>query len=274
MSALACTRARSPEHSVPMKSIAFVGFGKMGRAIFTRLNACFGDELSFQAIVNTRETCAAIEAEGLLPSTVRDYATLADVDVVFLAFPPDVFAGISDELARYVAGKVIVSLCAGVDLQALRVRLSGTCQVARLMPNTPCATGHGIGLICGQVDPALARILGALGHIEVVDEARYDAAMAIAACGPALVYQVIDALCDGGVRLGLDRETSKRLAGKMMAGSANSLLERGEHPGVLRDEVTTPGGLTIEAVATLEKHGVRYAFIDALSAVIRKLEGE
>lgn len=146
----------------------------------------------------------------------------------------------------------------------------------RVMPNTPLAVGEGMSLIsskytCTELEFAFTkRIFECAGKIAVVEDHVFTPAMGVSGCGPAFVYQFIEALADGAVRYGVPRMLAYELAAQTLVGAAKMVLETGEHPGKLKDAVCSPGGTTIEGVYVLEKSGLRASVIDAVGATIDK----
>ncbi len=141
------------------------------------------------------------------------------------------------------------------------------------MPNTPVAIGQGMttySVVNQELAPLLEQILEKSGKVQQVPEKLIDAATAIAGCGPAFVYQMIEALTDAGVQNGLTAEDAKILAAQTLAGTAQMVLSSDKHPAQLRQEVTSPGGSTIAGVVALEKEGFRYAVITAVAAALKK----
>jgi pyrroline-5-carboxylate reductase len=172
-------------------------------------------------------------------------------------------------------GTLIVSIAAGVTLSALE-GLFGTDRLIRVMPNTPALVGAGAAACCAGAGATpedadlTAEMLGAVGLCVCVEEKHMDAVTGLSGSGPAYIYMAIEALSDGGVRMGLPRREATRLAAQTVLGAAKMVLETERHPGELKDQVTTPGGTTIEAVRVLEKAGLRRAFIDAVAAATEK----
>ena len=149
-------------------------------------------------------------------------------------------------------------------------------RVVRVMPNTPAmvgaaAAGFALGNHASEADGRLTEaLLSAVGIAVAVPEVLMDAVTGLSGSGPAYVYQIIEALSDGGVAAGLPREISTRLAAQTVLGSAKMVLETGEHPGSLKDMVTSPGGTTIEGVHELEKGGLRATLMNAVRAASAK----
>ena len=154
--------------------------------------------------------------------------------------------------------------------------LPASARFVRVMPNTPLAVGEGMSLLssrytCTDEEFSFARsVFEAAGKVAVVEDHVFTAANGISGCGPAFVYQFIEALADGGVRYGVPRALAYELASQTLIGAAKMVLETGEHPGKLKDAVCSPGGTTIEGIFALEKGGLRAAVMDAVGATVEK----
>jgi pyrroline-5-carboxylate reductase len=204
-------------------------------------------------------------------------AVVEAADIVFLAVKPQQMAAVAAELAgKITAEKLVVSIAAGVRLETLAKVLGSDVRLVRVMPNTPCLVGQGAcGFCLGEQatdDDAqlVEQLLGAVGIAYQVDEKLIDAVTGLSGSGPAFVYTVIEALSDGGVRMGLPRNVATALAAQTVAGAAEMVLSTGEHTGVLRDRVTSPGGTTIAGIQALESAGLRAALIAAVEAATRR----
>src|SRR5262249_10817839 len=155
----------------------------------------------------------------------------------------------------------------------------GPCRVARVVPNTPCLVGQSASAYClgpgatAADSELVAKLLGAVGLVIPVDEHQLDAVTGLSGSGPAFVYLMIEALADGGVRQGLPRDVALRLAAQTVKGAGEMVLSTGEHPGVLKDRVASPGGTTIAGLHALEEGGVRGTIMSAVrAAAIRAAE--
>lgn len=170
------------------------------------------------------------------------------------------------------APRLVISIAAGVTIAALEAVAPAHFRIIRAMPNTPALVGKGaagycLGTRATAADGKTAQaLLGAVGLSVEVPEKLMDAVTGLSGSGPAYIYLAIEALADGGVKNGLSRADSVRLAAQTVAGAAAMVLETGEHPAVLKDQVTSPGGTTIAGLAVLEKSGVRSALIEAVTA--------
>lgn len=198
-------------------------------------------------------------------------------DVLILAVKPSVLPealdGIRDSLKPDV---LIISIAAGISTASIEGALAKEARVVRAMPNTPClirqgATALAPGSRAGSTDMDLARsIFEAVGQVVQVTEDKMDAVTGLSGSGPAYVYMFIEALADGGVRMGLPKEIALLLAAQTVAGAAGMVIESGEHPAALRDRVMTPGGTTVAGVAVLESEGFRSAAIEAVTAAAKR----
>ncbi len=211
---------------------------------------------------------------GNAASTNRDVADASEI--LFLAVKPQQIAAVVGELKGYAAGKLVVSIAAGVTLQALQHGLGEGVRVVRVMPNTPCLVGKGAsGFALGHGATAqdasiVEQLLNSVGCSYRLEEKLLDAVTGLSGSGPAFVYLMIEALGDGGVRMGLPRDVAQGLAAATVFGAAAMVLETGEHPAALKDQVTSPGGTTIAGLQALEHGAVRGDMIAAVEAATRR----
>jgi pyrroline-5-carboxylate reductase len=255
----------------------FIGAGKMATALVQgMIRAGVAEPGSIVAYDPVASCAEGLEAMGvgMLASNV---AVAAASDVLVLAVKPQTMPGVLAELQPAVhAGHLVISIAAGVPMATLAAGLGQEPRLVRVMPNTPALVGAGaagfsMGTTATAEDEALvARCFGAVGRAFRVPESLLDAVTGLSGSGPAFVYLVIDALSDGGVRSGLPREVATALAAQTVLGAAKMVLETGLHPGVLKDQVTSPGGTTIAGLHALERGSARAAFIDAVEAASRR----
>ncbi len=260
------------------QTIGFIGAGQMARALaqgFVR-----GGLLAAGQIAAADPVAAALDEFGrLLPGCKKcsgNVELAKQCDVIVLAVKPQqAKAAMSELRGTLSAGKLLISIVTGVRLASLAEGL-GACRLVRVMPNTPCLVGQSASAYClgpgataadGQL---VAQLLGSVGLAVAVEEKMLDAVTGLSGSGPAYVYVMIEALADGGVRLGLPREVALRLAAQTVKGAAEMILATGEHPGVLKDKVASPGGTTIAGLHVMENHGVRGALISAVEAAARR----
>ncbi|HZY83386.1 MAG TPA: pyrroline-5-carboxylate reductase [Gemmataceae bacterium] len=257
--------------------IGFLGAGRMATALargwlaagLVRPDGCRSSDPLPQA----RQ---AFSAETGLPAGPDNRAVAEASDVLVLAVKPQSMAALLAEVRGEVRRQLVVSIAAGVTLRQLTEALGADCRLVRVMPNTPCLVGASAsaytpGERATAEDVALVdRLLNAVGRAFRVPESLLDAVTGLSGSGPAFVYLMIEALADGGVRVGLPREVATALAAQTVLGSAKMVLETGAHPGVLKDAVASPGGTTIAGLHALERGGVRGALMDAVEAATRR----
>jgi pyrroline-5-carboxylate reductase len=225
--------------------------------------------VAFDPVAAAGQAFRAATPEATLATS--NVAVATQSDVVFLAVKPQHAADVMQEIkAAGVGDKLFVSIMAGVTLAKLSAGL-GTERVVRVMPNTPSLVGQGAAAYaCGSGvktgdSQRVAELLAAVGIAVELNEKLLDAVTGLSGSGPAFVYVVIEALSDGGVRMGLPRNVATQLAAQTVLGAAQMVLG-GEHPAVLKDRVASPGGTTIAGLQALEDRGLRAALIAAVEA--------
>ena len=208
---------------------------------------------------------------------VTNADVLISASVIILAVKPQQAAEVLAEInPSFTRRHLLVSIAAGVTISKMEAALPSAARVIRVMPNTPAlvgasAAGFARGSNATKSDAALAeRLLSAVGLAVEVKEALLDAVTGLSGSGPAYVYQFIEALSDGGVASGLPRDLATKLAAQTVLGAAKMVIETGEHPGALKDAVTSPGGTTIEGIHELEKGKLRGTVINAVRAAAEK----
>ncbi len=257
--------------------LALLGVGVMGQALTrsvgqTPLLAGGLIRLYDTDIVKAEAFATAIGAQCCLSA-----AEAADgADLVLLAVKPAIVGTAIRSLAGVLTEKtILVSIAAGVPLSQLRSLSGPKPAIARAMPNTPAKVGKGVTAVCfdqaGQEQRQ--QVLGlfeSCGLVFEVKEDHMDAVTGLSGSGPAYVFLMIEAMADAGVLLGLPRDTAVKMAAMTLEGASRLVLESGLHPAQLKDQVTTPGGTTIEALVSLEEEGLRAALIHAVSAAADK----
>jgi pyrroline-5-carboxylate reductase len=258
--------------------IGFLGAGKMATAlargwIAAGLLQSTGCRAS-DPVAAAREAFAGVTG-GACGDGNRDLVEASDV--LLLAVKPQNMAEVLADIGPAVTGRhLIISIAAGVTLGRIAAALGADRRLVRVMPNTPClvgasASGYALGRAATAEDAALVeRLLNVVGTAFRLPEHLLDAVTGLSGSGPAFVYTVIEALSDGGVRVGLPREVATALAAQTVLGAARMLIETGLHPGALRDQVTSPGGTTIAGLHALERGGLRAALIDAVEAATKR----
>ncbi|WP_409295245.1 pyrroline-5-carboxylate reductase [Peribacillus sp. SCS-26] len=263
------------------KTIGFIGCGKMAQAMIAgMIKKGVIPAGSIIASAYTEITRNMVRDAYGIRVTSRNQEAASESDLIFLAVKPDLYKGILDEIKPVLKeDAVIVTIAAGISLEFMEKELGDRAKIVRTMPNTPSLVGEGCSAICpnGRVtvddlDDVL-ELFNSFGRTEVLKESLMDAVPAISGSSPAYVYMFIEALADGGVRDGIPREQAYRMAAQAVLGAAQMVLETGIHPGVLKDNVCTPGGATIQAVAALEKHNFRSAVLAAMESCTNKSKG-
>lgn len=250
--------------------IGFLGAGAMGGAILSgAINAGVLDPQDVYLYDMSTAITDKYKAMGV--NIVTSNVELGkSADMVLTAVKPQYAAGALAQLEDSLDGKAVISIMAGVKVAKIREMIKGNIRVLRLMPNTPALVNCGAFALDADTDlkpeekEFAQKIFEACGIVEWMPEALIDTACGLSGAGPAYIYMVIESLADGGVMKGLPRATAQRLAAQTVMGAAKMVLETGDHPGKLKDNVCSPGGNTIVGVKTLEEHGVRAAFIDTV----------
>jgi pyrroline-5-carboxylate reductase len=253
-------------------TIGFIGAGNMAAALVRGLLHSKVADPARLWVSDVKADRIAELARDFGLQTTQDNVHLAQTcDVLVLAVKPQVIDKVVATLGPHLRKDALVlSVAAGVPIRALEAKLPAGTRVIRTMPNTPAtalagATAISAGTHATKEDIALAyRLFEAVGRVVVLDESLLDAVTGLSGSGPAYIMLIIEALADGGVKVGLHRDTALMLAAQTVYGSAKLLLETGEHPGRLKDMVTSPGGTAIAGLHTLESGALRKTLIDAV----------
>ena len=259
------------------KRWGFIGAGKMASAMIRGMIRHGQPPQSISASDSHPATRATLVGETGILSYPSNAEVVASSDVIVLAVKPQVMTEVMAELrSELTADHLIVSIAAGVSLRTLARGLGEDRRIVRVMPNTPAVVGEGaagycLGSAAIEGDEETVRgCLEAVGKAFLVPEPLLDAVTGVSGSGPAFVCLMIEALSDGGVRVGLPRELATTLAAQTLLGTAKMVLETGMHPGFLKDQVTSPAGTTIAGLHALERGGVRGALIDAVEAAYQR----
>lgn len=260
------------------KTLGFIGSGNMAAALVKGLlhSKVVPPEKIIVSDVKA-ERLAVFHEEHGVRTTHDNHALVREADVIVLSVKPQVIDKVLGAIGKEVLPKhLVISVAAGVPIAAIEGRLNDGARVVRSMPNTPAtvdagATAIAAGTHATAEDLEVANALfAACGRVVTLDETLLDAVTGLSGSGPAYVMLMIEALADGGVKVGLHRDTALLLAAQTVYGSAKLLLETGEHPGRLKDMVTSPGGTAIAGLHTLESGGLRRTLIDAVEAATNR----
>jgi pyrroline-5-carboxylate reductase len=255
-----------------MTTIAVLGAGKIGEALLSGL--LNGGRSPGELMFTERYADRAAQLEQAYGIRAVDTATAArKADVLVVAVKPQDIEPLLVELAELVSSAtLVVSLCAGLPTALYERRLPDGVPVVRVMPNTPMLVGEAMSVISAgrfATDAHLElteELLTSVGKVVRVPESQQDAVTALSGSGPAYFFYLVEAMIDAGILLGLPRPLVTELITQSAVGAARMLRETGDHPVLLREAVTSPGGTTIMAIRELERHRVRAALLDAIEA--------
>ena len=262
-----------------IRTIGMIGAGNMGSAILRGIvEASYVKASQIIVFDVSRRKMKEIEEDIPGITLAGDCLDVAErADLVILAVKPLYIRDVLSEMRPGLRGKAVLSIAAGWTVSMLEKALEGTgATCLRVMPNTPAMVGEGMTAICDettftQEDFDYAKcIFDAIGKTRVLPERLFDGVTAISGSSPAYVYMLIEAMADAGVREGLPRTYAYEMAAQSVLGSALMVLSSGTHPAALKDNVCSPGGTTIEAVAELEKSGFRNAIMEAMRVCAEK----
>jgi pyrroline-5-carboxylate reductase len=260
------------------KRIGFIGAGQMATAL--------GEGFARAALVNPPDLVAfdpsSDACERFTKATggrilAGNLEVARTADVLILAVKPQQMVRVAAELKGQIRPEtLVISIAAGIRLATLEQGFGENLRLVRVMPNTPCLVGQGASAYClggkatAEDGQLVQQLLSAVGLAVAVEEKMLDAVTGLSGSGPAFVYVIIEALSDGGVRMGLPRAVATALAAQTVLGAAQMVRTTGEHPGVLKDRVASPGGTTIAGLQALEQAGLRGGLMAAVEAATRR----
>ena len=252
--------------------IGIFGAGKMGEALISGLLRAGRAPSGVVAVVRRPERAAQLR-DGYGIAVLSAAEAAKDADTLIITVKPQDMLPMLDEIAPHMpAGKLVISVAAGITTGAIERRLGVEAPVVRVMSNTPVLVNQAMSVIspgafAGPEHLARAEeLLRPVGKVLRIPESLQDAATALSGSGPAYVYFLVEAMVDAGILLGMPRGTAMDMVTQAVFGAATMLRETGEHPVILREAVTSPAGTTIAAIRELERHGVRAAFLAAIEA--------
>ena len=259
--------------------IGFIGLGNMGASL---AKAVVQAKTGAQILLANRSQAKVDAFIGNFGGQASSNEEIfAEADVIFLGVKPAQF---SEILAQYQSilekreSLLLISMAAGLTLEKLASFLPSQHRIVRIMPNTPVAIGQGVisyamsANCCAEDRELFCQLLAKAGLLVELGDSLIDAATGLAGCGPAFVYLFIEALADSGVQTGLPRETALKMAAQTVVGAGQMVLESQQHPGVLKDQVCSPGGSTIAGVASLEEHAFRGTVMDAVHQAYKRTQ--
>ena len=255
------------------KRIGFIGGGAMCEAMIGGLlhkGLLKPEQITVNDVASSRLTL--LQQQYAVKTTDSATKGAGESEILFLTVKPQVMATVLSNIGKVVPKKtIVVSIAAGIKIATMEKYLLGV-PVIRVMPNTPVAVGEGMSAVARgtHADEKTAQLISemfaAVGRSVVVEESMMDAVTGLSGSGPAFFFLMLDALSDAGVRVGFSRQNALLLSAQTMLGAAKMVLETGEHPGKLKDMVTSPGGTAITGVHMLETHSIRASLIEAVVA--------
>lgn len=268
------------KEDLTVRRLAVIGAGKMGETLISSLIG--SGVVTPEAVAATAkhgERLRYLKREYRVETTLDNREAAAGAEVVLLCVKPQIGRSVVEEMRPVLtADQLLISIVAGLTIAGMEKHLDDGVPVVRAMPNTPSRIGHGMTAVCGgrwasARHVELGRALFAkIGRAMVLDEKHFDAVTGLSASGPAFIYIVIEALAEGGVKLGLPRAVATELVAQTCLGASQMVLETGDHPALLKDEVTTPAGCTIDGILKLEEGGLRVTLIKAVVEARRRAQ--
>ena len=260
-----------------IESIGFIGIGNMGYAMLKGA----AKEIEISKLTYTdmnKERLEWVKCQTGVDYVEDNNACVSKSKYIILAVKPKFYSQVLDEINQFITSeKILISIAPGIEISWIKSKLDNNAKVVRAMPNTPALVGEGQTAICYSQDEysskekeMINKFFTSFGKVTVIEEKLMDSVVPISGSSPAYVFMFIEALADGGVKFGLSRQQAYEMAAQTVLGSAKMVLETMEHPGVLKDQVCSPGGTTIEAVAELEKNGFRSAILEAMDKCYKK----
>lgn len=260
-----------------MARLAVLGAGVMGTAVLSALLEAGAVEASDVRASTLDDAARAHLTDDVGVRVVDNREAVTGADIVLIAVKPDAVRGLLREVRDDIAdGALVICVAAGISLDTLEAALPEGAAVVRVMPNTPTIVREGMlamspGKECSPRQIEAAReLLGHLGSVVTVPEKQQDAVTGVSGSGPAYVFAFVDALVEAGVVQGLPRPVATELAVQTLYGAAALLRRSGEHPALLREKVTSPGGTTAAGLRVLDARGLRSAVVDAVEAAARR----
>lgn len=257
-----------------MKKLGFIGMGNMAGAIacgLVKSGFLKGEDMIAYDIMDS-QLDKVKELGFMIASDEKE--VVKESEMVFIGVKPQVVESVLLPLKELLKGKALISIVLGYDFDKYNEILDSSTRHVFVMPNTPALVLKGMSLIeekhslLLQEEEFVKNMFSSIGEIEIVPSHLMSAAGTLSGCGPAYIYMVIEALADGAVKEGVPRQMAYKLASQTILGAGSMQLETSLHPGVLKDQVCSPGGSTIKGVDALEKGNIRAAFIDAITSSV------
>ncbi len=260
------------------KKLAIIGMGKMGDAIAQGLmQSDLGKNYAICGTTKSEESSDEVRKRLKIDCSTSNEKAIKGADIILLSVKPHQVEKILTETKQHLqSNQLLISICAAVTTEQLSEWTGHQPSIIRAMPNTPCLLKSGVTALCkgprctdAQLKEAES-IFKELGLVTTLEESLFDGVTGLSGCGPAYIYLIIEALSEAGVKVGISRKQATLLAAQTMMGAAKMVLDRGEHPAALKDEVTTPAGCTIDGLMALEEGGLKITLIKAVLAATKR----
>jgi len=260
------------------RQVGLVGTGNMGEALIKGLlhgHVCKPEQILCSDA--RPERLKVIRETYGVKGTSHNVEVVKHADIIILAVKPQIMKQVVTEVAKHLSfSKLIISIAAGVPLDAIESCAKKDLKLIRVMPNICVSVREGVSAIAGgkhinKEDLMIAKtIFDSVGKSLFIEENLLDAVTGLSGSGPAYIFLIVDALADAGVKVGLSRDDALIMASQTVLGAAKMLIETGEHPGKLKDLVTSPGGTAIAGLHTLEEGGLRTTLINAVEVATQR----
>ena len=258
--------------------IAIIGTGNMGSALAKGIaGSGMAENLMLHDTDINKVNQFARSISATACSSIQE--AIHKSQLVILCVKPNIVLSVAQEVSKFLnPGTIVCSIAVGVPIAKYRTFISGDFDFFRIMPNTPALVGEGMSVIShekGTSEDSLEKVLkifSCAGKTQVLDEKLMNQVTALTGSSPAYVFMMIEAMGNAGIKSGIPSEISYKLAAQAVLGSAKMVLESGLHPAVLKDQVCSPAGTTIEAVEALERNGFRYCLMDAMNECTKRAE--
>jgi pyrroline-5-carboxylate reductase len=263
---------KGKKRMMKVKKLAVLGAGKMGETLVAGMldGAIFSRE-QIMVTVKHQDRLDVLRDKYRIQTTTNNRKAVKGADLVLLAVKPQAVRELLEEIrGELTREQLIISVVASVTTSFIERNLNAPIPVVRAMPNTPCLMRCGMTALCRGIYAEeqhlkeAQRMFDAVGRTILLDEKYMDAVTGLSASGPAFMYIIIESLAEAGVKVGLPRAVATELAAQMTLGSAKMVLETKEHPALLKDNVTTPAGCTIDGILELEEGKLRVTLIKAV----------
>lgn len=255
------------------KTIGFIGSGNMAKAMIggmIRSNLIIPQNIIASA--KTKETTEKVEKEFKIKTTLDNKEVSINSDYLIIAVKLYMHKVVLEEIKDHIKeGAIVITIAAGISIDYMKTALGHDKLIVKAIPNTPAMVGEGMTAlvfdekISEKEQNNIMKIFNSFGRVEILDETLMDGFTALCGSSPAYIYMMIEAMADGAVLQGIPRNQSYKMAAQAVLGAAKMVLDTGIHPGRLKDNVCSPKGTTIEAVAKLEERGFRSAIIEAMT---------